>query len=121
MHAYDDRLTRQFDRRLAAREHELCALLAARDAANDEMPPDPGRDFQESAAREVRAQLDAAQVERAAIELEEVVYARARVQDHCFGVCVDCEDPIPLARLRAMPATTRCAECQAWRERERGA
>lgn len=119
MPAFDQRLTRQFDRRLAARETELCALLAAREAAADAIPMEPLCDFQDCAARDAFARLDAARVERAALELEEVVYARARLHDHSFGLCTDCEDPIPLARLRALPAANRCAECQARLERRR--
>lgn len=26
--------------------------------------------------------------------------------------CIECEEPIPLARIQAVPTCTRCAECQ---------
>jgi DnaK suppressor protein len=116
---FDQRLAHQFDRRLAAREEELCALLAARDAVPEPAPAHEPGDFKDDAARDVLARLDALQAERAAHELEEVLYARARLHDRSFGRCIDCDDPIPLERLLAMPATTCCAECQAQRERAR--
>lgn len=28
-----------------------------------------------------------------------------------FGVCVECEEPIPLARLMVLPETTLCVQC----------
>jgi len=32
------------------------------------------------------------------------------------GICEDCGDPIPEARLRAMPGATRCVACQTMHE-----
>ena len=34
-----------------------------------------------------------------------------------FGDCLECGDPISLARLRVQPAAARCARCQAASER----
>ena len=118
MNAIDKRVARQLDRRLAAREQELCALLAARDEAPN-IPVDEVGDFKDCAARDVLDRLDAAQAERAAHELEEVLCARARLHDHTFGRCIDCDEAIPVQRLKAMPSTTRCAECQEHEERAR--
>ena len=48
MNTYDDALVRQFDQRLAAREEELCRLLAARDAgAVEPAPGDELHDFKD--------------------------------------------------------------------------
>lgn len=33
------------------------------------------------------------------------------------SVCADCNEPIPLARRRALPSAIRCINCQAWFER----
>ncbi len=29
-----------------------------------------------------------------------------------YGICTDCEHPIPEARLRAVPGALRCRDCQ---------
>lgn len=36
-----------------------------------------------------------------------------------YGKCEDCDDAIKAARLRALPTTTTCVNCQADRERYR--
>jgi DnaK suppressor protein len=51
-------------------------------------------------------------------ELDEVYAAQARLETGTFGICEGCGRPIPLARLRALPAARTCVACQA-REEER--
>lgn len=36
---------------------------------------------------------------------------RAHLEDPDFGICVLCEEPIPLARLMLLPESTRCVRC----------
>ena len=38
-----------------------------------------------------------------------------------FGLCQDCEEPIPLRRLELIPYATLCATCQSKRDPQRGA
>ncbi len=38
-----------------------------------------------------------------------------------FGLCQDCEEPIPVKRLELMPYATLCAACQTKRDPQRGA
>lgn len=37
--------------------------------------------------------------------------ALARINEPTFGVCMRCQQPIPVGRLMLMPATTRCVRC----------
>lgn len=46
--------------------------------------------------------------------------ALAKMELGTYGVCEACGFPIPLARLRARPATPFCLACQAERERSQG-
>lgn len=46
-------------------------------------------------------------------ELDAVFDAQARLESGQYGVCEDCAQPIPLARLRAMPTARFCVACQA--------
>ena len=51
-------------------------------------------------------------------ELDEIDAARARLEAGTFGSCETCNHPIPVARLRARPATRYCLGCQARLERQ---
>ncbi len=69
--------------------------------------------------------LDAAQDEissqLAEVESRELAHIEAALEsmrDGTYGVCADCEDKIPLARLQALPYATLCIRCQ--REAEKG-
>ena len=53
------------------------------------------------------AQLSKAKVRR--LKLEDAL--RRVDEDEDFGLCEDCGDPIPMARLTAMPETELCVEC----------
>ena len=116
-------MTRDFDAMLSAREAELCALLAQRDAPPEDPADGQGAvtDFKDAASGEALAAVDAAQAELAAIELEQVLAARRRLRDHEYGVCLDCGDPIAVERLTAMPAAPYCTACQSERERREAA
>ncbi len=37
--------------------------------------------------------------------------ALARIDNPDFGVCVECEEPIPTARLMILPETDLCVQC----------
>lgn len=53
-----------------------------------------------------------AQLSKAKVRLVRLEEALKRVDDDPdFGECLDCGDPIPLARLKAMPETELCVEC----------
>jgi DnaK suppressor protein len=45
--------------------------------------------------------------------------ARLASDPDLFGLCEECEEEIPLARLEAMPDATLCTECQANRDPQR--
>ncbi len=47
---------------------------------------------------------------------EEVNEAMLRLHEGTYGVCVDCDEGIPDARLRVRPEAARCFECQSARE-----
>lgn len=58
-------------------------------------------------------EIAAAVVDRRARELEEVTRALEEIEAGRYGICRDCGDPIPAARLRVLPSATRCVACQA--------
>lgn len=46
----------------------------------------------------------------------ELEAALARLDDGEYGLCADCEEPLPAARLRAVPTASRCVACQGAQE-----
>jgi RNA polymerase-binding transcription factor len=48
--------------------------------------------------------------------LRQIDQALQRLHTGRYGLCAACDDPIPLARLRALPFATLCIPCQSKRE-----
>ena len=44
-------------------------------------------------------------------ELSKVASALAQIENKTYGICVNCEEEIPLARLQAYPFADRCIRC----------
>jgi RNA polymerase-binding protein DksA len=57
-------------------------------------------------------EVAAAVVDRRARQLEEVNRALEDIDAGRYGVCRDCGEPIPAARLKVLPFAVRCVACQ---------
>lgn len=55
---------------------------------------------------------------RASAKLRQVEEALQRIERRTFGLCQDCEDPIPEKRLLANPHFQTCVACAEEREKE---
>ncbi len=53
-----------------------------------------------------------AEVARDAVELQDIYAAEARLAAGTYGVCIECDEPVPYARLAAYPTAKRCIGCQ---------
>lgn len=49
--------------------------------------------------------------------LDQIDAALRRIDDGSYGRCVRCGEPIPVARLEAIPQATYCMDCQRAEER----
>jgi phage/conjugal plasmid C-4 type zinc finger TraR family protein len=45
-------------------------------------------------------------------QYQQAIHARERNRQGLGGICEDCKNPIPTARLVAKPNATRCIDCQ---------
>jgi DnaK suppressor protein len=63
------------------------------------------------AARNSSAGMAIANMEREMHTLREVDLSLRRMETGEYGVCGVCEEPIPVARLNAIPWTRRCVQC----------
>jgi DnaK suppressor protein len=87
-----ERLLRHID----ATEAELHAIAAEREA-----------ELEERAQEDRLARLD----DREVRAFQEIDAALDRLGAGTYGICEDCRRPIPVARLRVLPATRRCLDC----------
>jgi DnaK suppressor protein len=51
-------------------------------------------------------------LERAQTQLRQIDNALGQLERGDYGICANCGDEIPLARLQAIPFATYCVECQ---------
>ncbi len=69
-------------------------------------------DVLDAAADTVQDELNSQLVEVESRELAAIDEAIARMEAGNFGNCEECEKPIPITRLRAIPYATDCIECR---------
>lgn len=72
-------------------------------------PLDPR--FSEQATELESGEADAALEQAARTEIAMIRAALDRVADGSYGTCTACGEPIPPARLAALPYATRCIAC----------
>jgi len=74
-------------------------------------------DQKDDAVQQQLVGIDSAQEQRDIDELAQVELALKRLDAGTYGNCLDCNEPIPLERLRVQPSAQRCAVCQLGHER----
>lgn len=77
----------------------------------DQHPADEGSELFE---REKNLALE----RNAQESLQAVNEALHRFETGTYGICAECGEPIPEARLRALPEATTCVKCQARLEKQ---
>lgn len=109
--------------RLRAQRAELAQLIETRlhqhgfEHHDEAGLPRRAEETDDDGAAETQRSADVVNLAHASAELAQVDAALARVANGSYGLCLDCEEPIEPARLRAHPAALRCAECQHYAER----
>lgn len=69
------------------------------------------KDWQEQSIERENDEVVDALDETLRTELNQVNSALARVDKNEYGICAVCDEPIPVARLEALPYTDRCVSC----------
>jgi DnaK suppressor protein len=93
---------------LEAREGELDGLVRNRQTIEVEMSADMIDQIQQASERDVTF----TNLERDSARLREVRAALRRIHLGTFGICFECDEPISLRRLLAVPWTSSCLVCQ---------
>lgn len=92
--------------RLADLDAQIAALRRTRSGESDDDEHDP--DGAPLSAEWSRLEGLRAEVSR---ELTDIDAAFDRVADGTYGICRDCGQPIPAARLEIRPTADRCVSC----------
>ena len=100
------------DKREAQLQEEVRAVTATTTAPAEAPLPD-AVEAVEAAENRVLSALDHVQILRDQEELVAIDAARRRIRDGSYGLCAECEEPIPLARLRVVPTARLCLKHQA--------
>lgn len=112
----DEQLTLDFKRRLRDRASqlrgEIKATLARSCDESHAQIADRVRDAEDDSFATLIVDTNLAEVERDVGELRLIDAALKRVYAGTYGICVDCDEPIPLPRLEAAPTAERCIKDQ---------
>jgi DnaK suppressor protein len=95
---------------LEKRQEELQAAAPARTPASE--PGSKSGDWidQSSQENDLHIQLALKQTDSKLLRaIEEAIH---RIDNGSYGICMDCENEIPAARLEAVPWTRLCVECK---------
>jgi len=74
-------------------------------------------DSGEESVADMLADLNIAKLDRQVNEIRRIEAAQMRIATGNYGICIDCEDEIDIARLQNMPYAERCVRCQSLREK----
>jgi len=97
-----------FEKKLKRRLRELDARLTGLEEQLDQ-PPDP--DAEERAIEREGDEILEGLGNAGLVEIRMIQAALRRIEDGTYGECVACGEPIPEARLEAVPHAPRCARC----------
>ncbi|MGH7858861.1 MAG: TraR/DksA family transcriptional regulator [Candidatus Binatia bacterium] len=79
---------------------------------------DDGRDTYDVASEERDREISFILSDRDRDKLEAIEQALERIEGKTYGICDSCEEEIAQERLKAMPFTRLCVQCQSERENE---
>lgn len=105
-------LVEEFSRRLREARYALLRTLAITDDEIATLERHEAGAVVEDAATETMGAILSRLEGREKHELDEIEDATVRLEAGTFGLCERCARAIALARLRAMPATRYCLDCQ---------
>lgn len=79
---------------------------------------DDGRDTYDVASEERDREISYLLTDRDRGKLQSIDQALERIEQGTYGICESCEGEITHERLKAMPFTRLCVQCQSERETE---
>ena len=102
---------KELRKKLLAQRRELFRAVAQIEEELLWLETDVESEIVERAQDETFIRLLARLDDQQKAEIEEIDRALARIANGNYGRCEVCDQPIPLARLEALPATADCLPC----------
>jgi DnaK suppressor protein len=114
-----DKKTRMIlEKELIRKQETILKELVATERGLDSFAEERESEMYEAAQEELLARVLRQLGGRAKQQLDEIEAALVKISGGDYGICGDCEEDIPVARLRVMPAAEYCVSCAAKREAE---
>lgn len=114
-----DKKTRMMlEKELIRRQETILKELVATERGLDSFAEERESEMYEAAQEELMARVLRQLGGRAKHQLDDIEAALAKIAGGEYGICADCEEDIPVARLRVMPAAEYCVSCASKREAE---
>ena len=98
---------------LKLKEEALEEVGKAVRSGTDKPGDEPSGDIYDQASNERDRELLLLLGDREREKIRNIDEALARIDDGEYGVCEECEEEIPLGRLKAMPFARLCVKCKA--------
>jgi len=98
----------QIRNQLIAKQAELALRLAR---LKENLTGGRSADSQEQAQELENAEVVDALGNEARSEISKIAKALDQIKNGTYGICVDCSETIPMARLEAYPFADRCIRC----------
>lgn len=97
-----------FIEKLQSKKDELEERLERVDAS---LRKTHAKDWSEQAQERENEEVVEALASSIRVELNQIYEALSRAEKGSYGICVACDAPIEVARLKALPYTTLCLRC----------
>ena len=114
----DKKTKMALEKELIRRQETIIKELVGTQRDLDSFAEERESELYEAAQEELLARVLRQLGGRAKQQLDDIEAALAKMADGEYGICADCEEDIPVARLRVMPAAEYCVSCASKREAE---
>lgn len=111
-------LARRLSERTSVLREEISSALRRSDSPGAAALANHFEEIDDEAVADLETSIEVAEIERDLRELRRAKQALLRLHSPEFGLCTDCGEEIPFARLAAEPSATRCMACQTLAERK---
>ncbi|WP_298271696.1 TraR/DksA family transcriptional regulator [Geobacter sp.] len=102
---------------LKAKEEILAGISKAMKSGSETTTGEPTGDIYDQASSERDRELGLLLNDRERDKLRQIDEALLRIEDGEYGICEECEEEIPLGRLKVMPFARFCVRCQSEMEK----
>ncbi len=85
---------------------------SVKNGADTALVSEPSGDIYDQASSERDRELGLLLGDREREKVHAIDEALLRIEENEYGVCEECEEEIPLGRLKAMPFTRHCVKCK---------